>query len=869
MKKNPIIRTLAVLFALMLTIGTVFANPSDTYAATKKPTKITLNATSATIGVGAKTTIKVKKVTPSSASKAVTYKSSNKKIATVSKKGVVTGKKAGTATITVTSTKAKKVTAKFKVTVKKLTGVTASGSVSNTVVVAKSKTLKLTPAPTPAELTGGTVSYKIVKKSGVSVAKSKKVISLNKKTGKIKAKKAGTAYVQITYKVGKTTKKQTIKVVVPSKRVTSLSIKASKKTLEIGKTATITATVKPAKATCKLVSYTSSKPSVATVNSKGKVTAKKAGTTTITVKTLDGKKKKTVKITVKKAATSVAISGPSSVQVGSSITLKATVKPSTATQTVTWSTNNKAVATVTSAGKVTGVKAGTATITAKSADGKKTATKKITVTAKATTPATVAVTGVTVDPTEANVVVGKTVALSAKVTPSNATNKTITWSSSDTTVATVANGVVTGVKEGTATITAKSSNGKTATATITVIAEGTSKDAYSLTADGNHQFTLDKSATNYSASYNDSNNFVVTPEQLAADVATLKTVTDQAWDVDTLYNYLKNATTATLDKSQILTSILTGTYGVDATVEQIASVGPVKSGVFGELGNEETVTGAGWWNAANQTGSNYALTGDGTWYFDIPNGPAGAYMVELTADGQFFSTTSQNDAWFFGDGWNVATNVQTVDDNIGRNTAAWPEAGSALKAVITREGTKVSVEYLANGVRYAYAEGTIADLPETIYAHLMAQDGAYTYTFNGELEKYETTKKVTVTKDAKTAVYDVVITKFGTSINIDVTGDQAVTISDIKVAAETASSTEHVVTFTVTKGNITKNFQAVIAKDGSSATLTYAENPAKALVSYVETSTAYTLTIDGTFYADVTEQTGNDYIEKLTVKNNY
>ena len=80
---------------------------------------------------------------------------------------------------------------------------------------------------------------------------------------------------------------------------------------------------------------------------------------------------------------------------------------------------------------------------------------------------TIAVSGITVTPTDAKVAVGKTVTLTAAVTPTNATDKTVTWASSDETIATVANGIVTGVAEGTATITAKAGN-KTAACTIVV-----------------------------------------------------------------------------------------------------------------------------------------------------------------------------------------------------------------------------------------------------------------------------------------------------------------------------------------------------------------------------------------------------------------
>lgn len=82
---------------------------------------------------------------------------------------------------------------------------------------------------------------------------------------------------------------------------------------------------------------------------------------------------------------------------------------------------------------------------------------------------TVAVTGVTLNRTSANINVGGETTLTATILPSNATNKTVTWSSSNTSIATVSStGKVTGKKAGTATITAKSSNGKTASCKVTV-----------------------------------------------------------------------------------------------------------------------------------------------------------------------------------------------------------------------------------------------------------------------------------------------------------------------------------------------------------------------------------------------------------------
>jgi len=155
-----------------------------------------------------------------------------------------------------------------------------------------------------------------------------------------------------------------------------------------------------------------------------------------------------------------------SLEVGGHVNLTATVAPSNATnRNVTWESNNTAVATVVN-GRVNAIGVGTATITV-STHNNRTATATITVTAPPVqTP--VLPTGVTLNHTTRTLNVGGNADLVATVAPSNAADRSVTWTSSNTNVASVVNGRVTAVGAGTATITAETHNGHRATATITV-----------------------------------------------------------------------------------------------------------------------------------------------------------------------------------------------------------------------------------------------------------------------------------------------------------------------------------------------------------------------------------------------------------------
>ncbi len=482
MQRKQATRKLAMMLAFVLACTAVFATPDVADAAKKAPKtkKITLSAKKKTLYVGKSFTLKVKKVTPKKASKKVTYKTSNKKVATVSKKGKVTGKKVGKATITVTSKSNKKVKAKCKITVKQqIKKITVTNPKSKKLTLQKGKTFTLKTTISPKKPSSKKLTYK---------SNKTKVAKVSSK-GKITAVAAGTAKITIAA-ADKQGAKATVTVTVtnptPAKpavvQATGVTLNKTALSLEKGKTEQLTATVAPANTTNKAVTWASDKAAVATVSNTGLVTAVAAGEANITVKTSNGKTA-TCKVTVTDPTTppaeTVAVTGVKldkdtlELEEGATATLKATIEPANATnQNVTWESSNAAIAKVEN-GTVTAVAAGEANITVKTEDGGKTATCKVTVKAKAPVDQKVAVTGVKLDKDTLELEEGANADLTATVEPSNATDKTVTWASSEKTVADVdASGKVTAVAAGTADITVTTKDGNfTATCKVTVTAK--------------------------------------------------------------------------------------------------------------------------------------------------------------------------------------------------------------------------------------------------------------------------------------------------------------------------------------------------------------------------------------------------------------
>ena len=253
--------------------------------------------------------------------------------------------------------------------------------------------------------------------------------------------------------------------------VTGVTLDKTTLSLQEGDTGNLVATVAPSTATDKTVTFTSSDAAIATVDNTGKVTAVKAGNADITVTTKDGNK--TAKCTLTVTAKQIPVTGVTldkstlSLEVGATATLNATIAPSNASyKAVGFTSSDDTVATVDNDGLVTAVAPGTADITVESiADGSKTAKCTLTVKAK-----TIAVTGVTIEPETATLEIGETQQLTPTVAPANASDKTVTYTTKASGIATVnAAGLITAKAEGKAQIVATTKDGaKTAVCDVTV-----------------------------------------------------------------------------------------------------------------------------------------------------------------------------------------------------------------------------------------------------------------------------------------------------------------------------------------------------------------------------------------------------------------
>ena len=408
---------------------------------------------------------------PEYAADAVTWKSSNTKVAKVDKDGLVTIKGKGKAIITATakdgSKKKDSVTLNAAALVKKIT-------ISGAAEIAAGKTAKLKATVEPKNAASKAVSWKSSNTAAATVSKD----------GVVTAKKVSArtpVTITATAKDGSGVTAQYEIIICPVVSKVSILYNGADAGKTIGVDMAATTSIQLGAATAPedaadAVTWKSSNAKVAKVDANGLVTIKGKGKATITATAKDGSKKKdSVTLNVAVLVKKITISGAAEITAGKTAKLKKAVEPANASsKAVSWKSSDTAAATVNSEGVVTAKKVSArtpVTITATAKDGSGvTAQYEIII---CPVPAKVVITdisGAALKNAELNLRKdGGALQLKAYVEPADAV-QTITWKSSNTKVAKVdANGLVTGKSKGSATITAKAANGKTTSCVIKVV----------------------------------------------------------------------------------------------------------------------------------------------------------------------------------------------------------------------------------------------------------------------------------------------------------------------------------------------------------------------------------------------------------------
>lgn len=257
--------------------------------------------------------------------------------------------------------------------------------------------------------------------------------------------------------------------VLPSVLITSLTLNKSELALNVGDEETLTITGTPSNATNKTIAWSSSNTDVASVNSSGKVVAASKGTAVIRADSTDGSGKyASCVVTVNNIQVLNVSLDKSSFDLSEGDTAKvtATIYPTNATnKTLKWTSSNTSVATVDSKGSITaGATKGYAIITAAATDGSGKSAECVVL-----SKPKVAITGLTINyGTALDLLLGDATYLKATIIPANASTQTVTWASSNTSVATIdSTGLLKGLTVGETTVTATGDN-KTASIKITV-----------------------------------------------------------------------------------------------------------------------------------------------------------------------------------------------------------------------------------------------------------------------------------------------------------------------------------------------------------------------------------------------------------------
>ena len=404
----------------------------------------------------------------------LTYESNNPRVATVDSEGIVTGVSKGKATITaIVKTSNKTYKAQLSVSVvRKATGIDVDKQ--------KLSILKADDPKLAGILKEGGEDLPVlmipVKKS-VTIKASATPMDVTNRKVKITSKNENIASVRGSAVTGRSAGETVLTIaseqnpevsvsyrVLVVQPVTRVNAEPQNPRVAVGYQLELKASVQPANATVKGITWLSSNPTVATVDKDGVVTGKSKGNVRIYATATDGSNiRANINLRVTQPAEKISLQAAQQiVAVGKTVTLKANVLPSnTDDKSVVWTSSDAKVAKVDKHGRVTGVSVGTCEITCESATTPG-------VTASATVTVQQPVTKIVFDEAP-GVFVGETSQLTWHIEPSNASDGSLTFKSSNPKVVAVdANGILTGLRRGEATITATSTDGSKRTAKIKV-----------------------------------------------------------------------------------------------------------------------------------------------------------------------------------------------------------------------------------------------------------------------------------------------------------------------------------------------------------------------------------------------------------------
>ena len=679
---------------------------------------------------------------------AVTWKSSNTSAVSVTAAGQLRALGKGISTITATLKGSGKTAAcKVTVTGQKTQSVSLSPS---SVTLSKGGSKILLASTTPP---GGNIGWSTSSPTVASVNSAGLVTALSAGTAVITAKAAdgGGAYASC------------VVTVTNSQKVQSIALNNYTLNWPVGKSGTYKAVCTPDNASNKNVTWKSSNTSVAAVSSSGVLRAVAPGTATITCTAADGGGAQAVsRVTVYQPVTSIVLNNTSLCwSIGKTGYFKAAVSPDNATnKNVTWKSSNTSVATVTSGGLLTAVGAGTATITCTAADGSG-------VTAKCTvTVAPQPVTGITLNNTSLDWKISRTGYFKASITPDNASNKRVTWKSSNTGVATVSSdGLLTAVGAGTATIkcTAADGSGVTAKCTVKVSAQlvtGITLNNYSLDwAVGKTGYfkaaVTPDDATNKRVTWKSSNTGVATVSSdgmLTAVGAGTATITCAAADGSGVTAKCTVKVSADSIGSILLTSTASSIYtGNHAYIKAVTTPANQKVSYTSSNTSVATVTQSGVVTGVS-AGKAVITVKD-------PNSPVkNTYTITVVSSsgGVSLSNTTASvpaDKTFYLKSYTSGTSFSSSDTAVASvSSRGYIFAKKQGVAIITasingRSKTCAVTVTAAAPVRFAYTSPNSAALGDTVSFYAITdktRDGAkFNFTCNGKAYSVAATSKTT------------------------------------------------------------------------------------------------------------------------------